>query len=221
MMGLVQVASLWSEAVGLLVTFGALHMSVWTCGPSLLAYRNMDGVTWQVFALSAPRWPLWLSLPVTAYCTVCVLVIQLFLTLCEPHGLYPAKLLCPWNSPGMEPNEFIYYLFTQSIQFRLRIRKQCFEIMRIWILSAFLVIPFTALFLLLLSPQSFFPQTRKLCSIGRVKRQGFPNGKWEDNAHLLLNFLIYQTHKVTAHWQLWYPVVFINDTFNCYMNHRW
>ena len=30
----------------------------------------------------------------------CVLVAQSYLTLCNPHWLYPARLLCPCNSPG-------------------------------------------------------------------------------------------------------------------------
>ena len=30
---------------------------------------------------------------------VCLLT-RLCLILCDPHGLYPARLLCPWNSPG-------------------------------------------------------------------------------------------------------------------------
>ena len=51
-------------------------------------------------------------------CSVCVLVIQLFLILCDLHGLYPARLLCPLDSPGVETNEFIYHLFKQSITFR-------------------------------------------------------------------------------------------------------
>ena len=29
-----------------------------------------------------------------------VLVTQSCPTLCNPHGLWPARLLCPWNSPG-------------------------------------------------------------------------------------------------------------------------
>ena len=29
---------------------------------------------------------------------VCVLIAQLCLTL-QPHGLWPARFLCPWNSP--------------------------------------------------------------------------------------------------------------------------
>ena len=29
-----------------------------------------------------------------------VLVAQLYPTLCDPHGLYPTRLLCPWDSPG-------------------------------------------------------------------------------------------------------------------------
>ena len=30
---------------------------------------------------------------------VCAKSLLLCLTLCEPHGLYPARLLCPWDSP--------------------------------------------------------------------------------------------------------------------------
>ena len=30
------------------------------------------------------------------YVYVCVLIV----TLCDPHGLQPARLLCPWGSPG-------------------------------------------------------------------------------------------------------------------------
>ena len=26
---------------------------------------------------------------------------QSCLTLCDPHGLYPSRLICPWDSPGM------------------------------------------------------------------------------------------------------------------------
>ena len=29
-----------------------------------------------------------------------VLVAQSCLTLCNPHGLQPTRLLCPWDSPG-------------------------------------------------------------------------------------------------------------------------
>ena len=31
---------------------------------------------------------------------IIVLITQLCLTLCDPHGLWPTRLLCPWNSPG-------------------------------------------------------------------------------------------------------------------------
>ena len=32
---------------------------------------------------------------------MCVLVVQPCLTLCDPMDyIYPARLLCPWNSPG-------------------------------------------------------------------------------------------------------------------------
>ena len=30
----------------------------------------------------------------------CYLVAQSYLTLLRPHGLWPARLLCPWNFPG-------------------------------------------------------------------------------------------------------------------------
>ena len=32
--------------------------------------------------------------------SLCVLVSQSCPALCEPHGLWPTRLLCPWNSPG-------------------------------------------------------------------------------------------------------------------------
>ena len=31
---------------------------------------------------------------------VCVLVAQSYPTLCDPHGLWPTRLFCPWDSPG-------------------------------------------------------------------------------------------------------------------------
>ena len=34
-------------------------------------------------------------------CTACS-VSWLRLTLCDPHGLQPAGILCPWNSPGKD-----------------------------------------------------------------------------------------------------------------------
>ena len=33
-------------------------------------------------------------------CSVLCLVAQSCPTLCDPHGLQPTRLLCPWNSPG-------------------------------------------------------------------------------------------------------------------------
>ena len=35
----------------------------------------------------------------TARACVC-LVTQMFPSLCDPRGLQPARLLCPWDSPG-------------------------------------------------------------------------------------------------------------------------
>ena len=32
----------------------------------------------------------------------CCLVAQLFQTLWQPNGLYPSRLLCPWNIPGKD-----------------------------------------------------------------------------------------------------------------------
>ena len=33
-------------------------------------------------------------------CSMCVAVTRSCLTLFQPHGLQPARLLCPWDSPG-------------------------------------------------------------------------------------------------------------------------
>jgi len=40
-----------------------------------------------------------------------VLFVQLCLILCDPHGLYPARLLCPWNSPGKNTGVGCHSLF--------------------------------------------------------------------------------------------------------------
>ena len=31
-------------------------------------------------------------------------------TLCDPHGLQPARLLCPWNFPGKNTGVGCYFL---------------------------------------------------------------------------------------------------------------
>ena len=38
--------------------------------------------------------------PVVCPLTLCVLVTQLCPTLWDPHGLWPARFLCPWDCPG-------------------------------------------------------------------------------------------------------------------------
>ena len=37
-------------------------------------------------------------------------LLQLCLTLCDPHGLWPARLLCPWDSPGKDTGVGFYAL---------------------------------------------------------------------------------------------------------------
>ena len=44
---------------------------------------------------------------------VCVCVCVLFAQSC-PHGLYPVKLLCPWDFPGKN-TEVSYHAFLQGI----------------------------------------------------------------------------------------------------------
>ena len=107
-------------------------------------------------------------------CTVCMLVIQLFLTLCDPHGLYPTRLLCPRYSPGVEPNEFIYHLFKQSRKFRLRIRKQSFEIKKIWILSTFFSFPIHSSLFTSFASTVFISPNYKILQCRKSKETRFP-----------------------------------------------
>ena len=41
---------------------------------------------------------------------VCVLVAQLCPTLCDPDGLEPTRLLCPWDSPGKNTGVGCHFL---------------------------------------------------------------------------------------------------------------
>ena len=41
---------------------------------------------------------------------VCVLVTQSCPTLCDPHGLLPTRLLCPWDSPGKDTGVGCHFL---------------------------------------------------------------------------------------------------------------
>ena len=54
----------------------------------------------------------------------CCLVTKLCLTLLQPHGLYPARLLCPWDFPGKNIGVGWHFLLqgifpTQSLNPRL------------------------------------------------------------------------------------------------------
>ena len=80
----------------------------------LLLFQSMHSYPWGLPSYSLPpnslfilifpkwknsKWPLFLcKYPCICVC-VCVLVSQLCPTLWH-HGLWPARLLCPWNSPG-------------------------------------------------------------------------------------------------------------------------
>ena len=44
------------------------------------------------------------------FCCCCV-VAKLFLILLRPHGLWPAMLLCPWDSPGKKTGSGCHFLF--------------------------------------------------------------------------------------------------------------
>ena len=43
---------------------------------------------------------------VTSECSSCSVTSDSL----QPHGLYPARLLCPWGSPGKNPGEGCYAL---------------------------------------------------------------------------------------------------------------
>ena len=55
----------------------------------------------------------WWILSVTKLFCWCVLVAQLCLTLCDSHGLKPARCLCPWNSPGKNTGVGCYSLLQE------------------------------------------------------------------------------------------------------------
>ena len=59
------------------------------------------------------RW--WLKPPccdIPFFCSLlCVCsVTQMCLTLCDPHGLWPARLLCPWNFSGKNTGVSCHFL---------------------------------------------------------------------------------------------------------------
>ena len=37
---------------------------------------------------------------ISSFLSLCVCVFSVVSTSLQPHGLWPARLLCPWNSPG-------------------------------------------------------------------------------------------------------------------------
>ena len=43
-------------------------------------------------------------------CSVCS-AAQLCRTLCDPRGLWPDRLLCPWDSPGKDSGVGCHFLF--------------------------------------------------------------------------------------------------------------
>ena len=48
----------------------------------------------------------------------CCLVAKLYPTLLWPHGLYPDRLLCPWDFPGKNTGVGCHFLFKGSSQLR-------------------------------------------------------------------------------------------------------
>ena len=52
-------------------------------------------------------------IPVTSMC--CAKSLQLYLMLCDPMGLQPARLLCPWDSPGKNSGVNCHLLLQSNI----------------------------------------------------------------------------------------------------------
>ena len=50
------------------------------------------------------------------YMHCCCVLCQLCRTLCDPHGLQPATLLCPWNFPGKNPGAGCHFLLQGIFQ---------------------------------------------------------------------------------------------------------
>ena len=62
---------------------------------------------------SSPGWIPFLSMPVVMDSVVCVCVCvsqSVVSDVLQPRGLEPARLLCPWNSPGKNPGVGCHYL---------------------------------------------------------------------------------------------------------------
>ena len=93
-----------------------------------------------------------INFPFIKFYVMCyVLVTQSCLTLCDPHRLPPARLLCPWNSPGKNTEVDCHSLLQRNfptqgsnpgllhhrqILYRLSYREVCFtkflSIFKIW-----------------------------------------------------------------------------------------
>ena len=63
-----------------------------------------------------------------------VLVTPLCLTLCDPHGLQPSRLLCPWDSPGKNTGVGVHFLLqrifpTQGLNLHLLCLLHCRQIL--------------------------------------------------------------------------------------------
>ena len=54
-----------------------------------------------------------------------VLVAQSCPTLCDPHGLQPARLLCPWDLPGKDTGVEVISFSRVSSQLRDRTHVSC------------------------------------------------------------------------------------------------
>ena len=61
-----------------------------------------DGQIWIIVFRCPCRWLLAISPPPPPECRYVLLVAQSCPCSLQPHGLQPARLLCPWNSPGKD-----------------------------------------------------------------------------------------------------------------------
>ena len=57
-----------------------------------------------------------ISNKVFQFCCSCCSVVKLCLTLLRPHGVYPARLLCPWDFPGKNTGVGYQFLLQGSSQ---------------------------------------------------------------------------------------------------------
>ena len=78
-----------------------------------LKFRFTHRQIFMYYIVIQDLWPVESTNVGTSIGSVCVLVAQSCLTLCDPHGLEPTRLLCPGNSPGKNTGVGYHFLLQE------------------------------------------------------------------------------------------------------------